>query len=95
MTKPKTVMDKLKRTKWFRTRPRVVQRAHDIWSPGDNFLVEGEICYLLGFGETKESDSSGDPYDLMLILTKVDPTVDYDKAREESFRVCGKHFRSS
>ncbi len=90
-----TALDKLKRTKWFRDRPLVVQKAYDIWSPGDSFLVDGKSCYCLGHTETEDSDKSGDPYDLMLILSEFDPIVDYDKARANIFRICAKHFKKA
>lgn len=87
-----TLMDKLKRTKWFRTRPLVVQKAHDIWSYADRFQIHGEEFYLLGFAETDDSEKSGDPYDLMLILSEVDPTKDYDRAMANKMRMCARHF---
>jgi hypothetical protein len=88
-----TPLDKLKRTKWFRTRPLVVQKAHEIWSPGDGYLVNDKLVYLIGFTETEESDKSGDPHDLMLILSDIDPCVDYDGAVAKKFNVCAKHFK--
>lgn len=87
-----TALDKLKRTKWFRDRPLVIQKAHDIWSPGDGYLVDNRLVYLIGFAETDESDESGDPHDLMLMLSDIDPSVDYDGAVAKYFKVCAKHF---
>jgi len=88
------LLDKLKRTHWFRTRPLVVQKAHDIWSPGDKFLIDDEMVYLIGFSETEDSDNSGNPHDLMLILSKIDPTLDYEGAINNVFRICARHFKS-
>lgn len=81
-------------TEWFKSRPPIVQKAFFIWRIGNVYQVQGKNCYLLGFTETDTSKKTDDPKDLMLILTELNPAIDYDKAMAEKFLVCARHFEA-
>ena len=80
-------------TEWYKTRPPIIKRALEIWCIGDELFLEDTIYYIMGYTETSDSDKSNDPYDIMLIISPLDPSVDYDLAKEKSLRVCVKHLR--
>ena len=83
----------IKGTEWYKSRPKVVQKAMLIWLPGDKFQIEGRILHLVGFSETDEAEKSGDPYDLQLMLSEINPNENYDGACHSVERFCAKHFK--
>ncbi len=67
---------------WLATRPECVQKLAAEFPMGDVFCLGGRILYLLGWNESD-----------MLIVSAIDPAVDYDRANESREYLCAKHCR--
>jgi hypothetical protein len=96
MDQNKKLLEDLKKTRWYKSRPVAIQKAIEIWMPGDQFIMDnGEIMYLLGYAETSKSEMSNDPNDVQLILTKISPSESWEECNksENKFYVCAKHFK--
>ena len=76
---------------WLSTRPPIIQEAAVLWPMSMRLSHEGEVVTLLGWTETRESEQSGDPHDLMLIFTPGDPWVDYEDAHRRKVYLCARH----
>lgn len=85
----------IRRTKWFRTRPVVVQKAIFLWPVRTRVTLEGAPTpyFVVGYTETQESKKTKDPFDLMLILSPIDPSDDYDASIDPDtvIRICARH----
>lgn len=72
---------------WMKTRPQNVQdfaKAHPL-EPGDKVDCDGEILHFIGYGEDEEGRVG-------LLVTHIDPLVDYDAAVEARQQICPDHF---
>lgn len=67
---------------WLATRPESVRRLAAEFPLGSSFAVDGERLYLLGYTEED-----------MLIVSPVDPAVDYDGANASKKYLCASHCR--
>ena len=76
---------------WIRTRPAIIQVASLLWPIESIVVVDNVHMHILGWSETEDSERTGDPQDLMLILTPEDPCTDYDGAYARRIFVCGRH----
>ena len=76
---------------WLRTRPPIIQVASEFWPLESLVVVDNEHMRVFGWTETTESKLTGDPQDLMLILTDGDPFTDYDDAFARRIYVCARH----
>jgi len=69
---------------WLKTRPECVQKLAEEFPLGSKFTgPNGEPLHLLGYTETDE-----------LILSNIDPTVDYEGANANKLYSCAGHYRS-
>lgn len=69
---------------WLRGRPEQIQAVARRWHPSTCFETPDGILHVVGYGET-------DTDEVMLILSLIDPAVDYRRACEEVIRVCASH----
>jgi hypothetical protein len=67
---------------WLKTRPESVQKLAMEFPLGTEVAVNGEHLYLLGW---TEGDS--------LIMSKIDPSEDYDAAYDARTYLCAQHCR--
>lgn len=69
---------------WIATRPECVQKLAAEFPPGTKIIFEGDgtIAFIIGYNE-----------DDSLIITKVDPSRDYQKALEARRYICAEHLR--
>lgn len=75
---------------WLKTRPQNVQdfaKAHPI-EPGDMVNCDGEIIHFIGYGEYEDGRVG-------LIVTHIDPSVDYEAAVEARQQICPDHFEKA
>lgn len=69
---------------WLRGRPAQIQAAARRWHPGTYFETPDGILHVVGYSET-------DTDEVMLILSPIDPALDYRRACKEVIRVCASH----
>ena len=71
---------------WFDSRPPEIQALSIEFPPGTVFNVEGEDVYLMGY-------KGGDGQDVDLLVTTINPALNYDLARAIRAPLCLKHVR--
>lgn len=59
---------------WFASRPAIIRKLAEEFPPGSSFLIDGREMFLLGYGEAEAGK------DCMLVISEIDPSVDYDAA---------------
>ncbi len=67
---------------WLASRPESVQKLIAEFPLGSVFNVKDTTLYLLGYTEND-----------MLIVSEVNPSVDYEGANENKKYLCAGHFR--
>ena len=76
---------------WIRTRPSIIQVASLLWPIESIAVVDNVHMQILGWAETEDSKRTGDPKDLMLILTAGDTFTNDDDALARRIYVCASH----
>lgn len=71
--------------RWIASRPVIIQQAAKKWPLGTVLHVDGRELHLIGWAETEQAD------EVSLILSPIDPTVDYEGALREKVYVCSHH----
>lgn len=69
---------------WLASRPESVRKLAAEFPLGSRFDLGGRTLFLFGY---TESD--------MLVVSAVDPAVDYEAAHASREHVCATHFRSA
>ena len=67
---------------WLGSRPESVQKLAAEFPIGTVVKHDGKNLHLLGYNESD-----------MLILSEIDPHVDYDGANESKVYICAEHLR--
>lgn len=67
--------------KWLSTRPKAIQEAGLRYRPGQELMLHGKKYYVIGFGEVDGEFAS-------LLVSKIDPTLDYEGAIATKQRIC-------
>lgn len=73
-------------TKWLATRPSQIQELAKRFPLGNVYNVKGVDHWLIGYGEGEHAN---------LILTPIDPAVDFDEAMKQKIYACSHHFEVS
>jgi hypothetical protein len=66
---------------WLATRPECVQKLAARHRLGARYNVDGVTHWLIGYTEND-----------MIIVSPIDPSVDYDGANENRVHICASHF---
>jgi hypothetical protein len=66
--------------KWMESRPECVQELAKRFPIHSRFVIEDTVYFLIGYNE-----------DDSLIVSKINPNEDYDKAIETKEYICAKH----
>lgn len=87
------MMQELRETEWYRSRPDIIKQAIEKWPVNSVVLMPNDdrLFYLIGYSETSVSEITGDLDDVALIVSPVNPLVDYLGARSKQLVICSKH----
>lgn len=69
---------------WAASRPEQVQALIRRFPNGSLFLVNNQVHYVIGWTENDK-----------LILSPVNPVLEFKRAQDEKIYICAKHFRST
>ena len=72
---------------WVATRPESIQRLAREFPVGSVFVLPGRTLHLVGYAEAAESGSD------FLLVSEVDPHVDYEAAFASREPLCPEHVR--
>lgn len=72
---------------WLKTRPKNVQEfaAQHPYEPGNVLELDGKPMWFLGYGEYEGGDVG-------LIVSPINPEIDYDAALKQAQHICPTHF---
>lgn len=71
---------------WLASRPACVQELAKRFPLGSTFMVKGEKHYLMGYTENE------DPEEQCLILSPINPSIDYEASKAASIYAHARHF---
>lgn len=69
-------------TEWIASKPECVRKLIDEFPPFSVFALDGVTWYLIGWTESDR-----------LIVSRVDPHVDYETAMASREHICAQHLR--
>lgn len=73
---------------WMQSRPACVRRTLERFPPNTKFRIDGKLHYLVG---AQEADPIGEGFG-PLLLSPINPMVDYDAAIAARIVLCADHF---
>jgi hypothetical protein len=83
------MMDNAALTEWLKTRPAIVQRLAKEFPLLSRVQVPPHREYWYVVGWIEQPSECGDT----LIISPIDPSVDYDKSMAARAHVCAEHYR--